>query len=357
MIGGRPQGAPLRGRATPPREGAARTIVVAVHEPLLDEISSASAQTKLRGLADRIVTPGRQDPWSVEELIEHLDDRVEGLVTSWGSPLIGPAVLAAAPRLAIVGHAAGTVKRLIDPAVWRAGIRVTHAAAALAEAVAEYTLTTILTSLRRIVQYNRQLHADGAWGDELPSQMSRSLRGKRVGLVGASRVGVRVIPLLRPFTDDIVVYDPYLSGQRARELGVRKLELHELLTSSDVVSLHAPILPETRHMIGAEQLALMPEGALLVNSARAWLVDQQALLEALRAGRIDAVLDVFDEEPLPASSPLRSLPNVILTPHVAGVAREPRAHQLEMIADEFERFFRGRPLRHEIRAPDLDRIA
>jgi phosphoglycerate dehydrogenase-like enzyme len=124
-----------------------------------------------------------------------------------------------------------------------------------------------------------------------------------------------------------------------------------------VVALHAPSLPETHHLIDARRLALLPDGAGLVNTARSWLVDEAALLAEVRTGRIDAALDVFDDEPLPTDHPLRGLPNVLLTPHHAAGTVEGRLRQGGIVVDEVERLLRGEGLRHAVTAADLERMA
>jgi phosphoglycerate dehydrogenase-like enzyme len=138
-----------------------------------------------------------------------------------------------------------------------------------------------------------------------------------------------------------MVYDPYLSEAGAAELGARKVELDELMSTADIVSVHAPSTPETEKMLGAAHFAAMKDGALFINSARTWVLDEDALIEELKTGRIRAVLDVFGKEPLPADSPLRDLPNVFLTPHVAGATQESRSRLVEAIARDMARFFAG----------------
>jgi phosphoglycerate dehydrogenase-like enzyme len=143
----------------------------------------------------------------------------------------------------------------------------------------------------------------------------------------------------------VLVYDPYLTDAGSHDLGVRRVSLEELFASSDIVSVHAPTIPETEGMIGERHFKSMQDGALFINTARAWIVDQTAMLKELRTGRIRAVLDVFDHEPLPADDPLRDLDNVFLTPHVSGHTTESRARLVEAIAADMERFFAGQPLR------------
>src|SRR5699024_2316724 len=149
------------------------------------------------------------------------------------------------------------------------------------------------------------------------------------------------IELLRPFDVSVLVYDPYLSQEEAERLGVQVVELDELARRSDLVSIHAPEIPQTRHMVDAAFLDAMPEGAVLVNTARGSLVDTEALLEQVRGGRLRAVLDVTDPEPLPAGHELYQLENVTLTPHVAGsLSMELRRLGRHALA-EVERFVAG----------------
>jgi phosphoglycerate dehydrogenase-like enzyme len=181
---------------------------------------------------------------------------------------------------------------------------------------------------------------------------------KRVGIVGASHVGRLVIEMLRPYSLDVVVYDPYLTESDAESLGVDvERDLRRLCASVDVLSLHAPDIPATRGMIGAAELAALPDNAVFINTARPALVDQEALLVELRAGRISAILDVTEPEPIPADHPLLALPNAFVTPHIAGSLGTELRRMSDLAIDEVERFVRGEPLLHPVAQSDLDRIA
>jgi phosphoglycerate dehydrogenase-like enzyme len=300
------------------------------------EVFTEAALARLADLG-RIVRADGTTTEIAADLPELLLD-ADVAITGWGAPPI-PAELFG-PRLRLVAHAAGSVKRLVPEAVVQRGVAVSHAAHVIADAVCEYALALILLGLRRPHEMDAALKAGTPWR-EAAHTGARTLAGRPVGVVGAGYVGRRVIALLRAFGADLRVYDPY-----ARDLPT--VDLDELFRRSEVVTLHAPITPETRHLIGAAHLAMLPDGALFVNVARSWLVDQDALLAELRRGRLWAALDVFDEEPLPADSPLRALPNALITPHQAGFTRDTYMRQgLEMV-EEVERFLRGEPLRHRI---------
>ena len=162
-----------------------------------------------------------------------------------------------------------------------------------------------------------------------------------IGIISASMVGRQVIKLLQPFDCDVMVYDPYLGEPAARELGVRLVSLEEMFATGDIVSVHAPSTDETKGMIGERHFKALQDGALFIQTARNWVLDSAALLAELQTGRIRAVLDVFDEEPLPGDDPLRDLDNVFLSPHVSGQTDESRARLVEAIAEDMKRFFDG----------------
>ncbi|MEV6967612.1 NAD(P)-dependent oxidoreductase, partial [Hamadaea sp. NPDC051192] len=164
------------------------------------------------------------------------------------------------------------------------------------------------------------------------------------------------VRLVRALGARVVVTDPYLGPAEAAELGVRVVPLDELLTGSRVVALHAPVLPETRGMLGVRELSLLQAGVVLVNTARSALVDMPALYRLVRTEHVDAALDVFDEEPLPVDHPLRGLPNVLLTPHEAGGTLEARRRAGEIVIGEITRFLGGRPLEHEVTPAALARM-
>lgn len=281
----------------------------------------------------------------------------EVLFTCWGAtPLTAP-VLAAAPRLRAVVHAAGSVKHHITDACWERGIAVTSAAGANALPVAEFTVAAILFAGKQVLRSARrygELRTGHDWLAELDGSGNY---GRTVGIVGASRIGRRVIGLLRPFDLDVLLYDPYVGPAEAARLGVRLSSLDELCARSSVVSVHAPQLPETRHLIGAAQLAAMPSGATLINTARGSLVDEDALLPELTSGRLHAVLDVTDPDLPAAGSPLYDLPNVLLTPHVAGSLGNELHRMADQALDELERFASGRPFADPVHGDALSRSA
>ncbi|MBX4959130.1 hydroxyacid dehydrogenase [Rhizobium lentis] len=301
------------------------------------------------------------------EPLQRLDDararrllsEAEILITGWGAPYVGPEILAAAPRLRLIVHAAGTVKGIIDETIFEAGIiTVSHSAEANAVPVAEFTLAAILFAGKRAFRFRDLYVADRNRDRTYPMQRQAiGNYGRTLGIVGASRIGRRVIELLKPFDYRLLLFDPMLDAAEAAGLGAEKVDLDELMRRADIVSLHAPSLPSTQHMIDARKLSLMKDGSTLINTARGILIDEAALLSELKTGRIDAVIDVTDPEIPEVGSAFYDLPNVFLTPHIAGAIGLERARLGEMAADEIERFTTGRPLLYQIRRENLENIA
>ncbi|MFC7261357.1 hydroxyacid dehydrogenase [Streptomyces lutosisoli] len=280
------------------------------------------------------------------------------LLTGWGCPLVDDAVLDAAPRLRAIVHAAGSVKHHLAPEVWQRGILVSSAASANALPVAQYTVGAILLAGKRAFRLARD-YARGQYKNRLAADTGNHERV--VGIVGASRTGRLVLELLAPHGFQLLVSDPTLDALGAAGLHpaaqVELVDLDDLLRRSDIVSLHAPALPETHHLLDDRRLALLRDGAVLINTARGQLIDTEALLRNCADGRIDAVLDVTDPEPLPAGHPLLSLPNVTVTPHVAGAMGTEIRRLGEFAVTEIERLTADEPLHGRIRADQLAQLA
>ncbi|MFJ4875121.1 hydroxyacid dehydrogenase [Streptomyces sp. NPDC088745] len=330
--------------------------LLAMAPGLADRLLTEEQRTRLARIADTdpyLVAHDLHSPAYAGALAE-----AEVLLTCWGAtPLTAP-VLERAPRLRAVVHAAGSVKHHVTQACWERNIVVSAAAGANALPVAEYTLAVILLAGKGVGRAARKYRElDGAPHDWRTELAACGNYRRTVGIVGASRIGRRVIELLRPFDVHVLLYDPYVSDAEAARLGVEPAGLGELCARSSVVSVHAPQLPETRHLIGAAELAAMPDGATLVNTARGALVDEEALLEQLRTGRLEAVLDVTDPELPPPGSPFYTLPNVLLTPHLAGSFGNELHRLAEHALDELARYGAGLPFVEPVRADGLGRSA
>lgn len=259
------------------------------------------------------------------------------------------------PRLAMFAYAAGTVKWQVTDALWDRGVLVTSAAAANAVPVAEYAAAAIVLANKGFVWLSA---AERDPGLEVPLDTTTlGNHHKRVGLVGASHVGRLTRELLRAHDLEVAFADPFLPAAEAAALDAHKMDLDELCSWCDVLSIHAPEVESTRGMIGAHQLSLLADGVTVVNTARGALVDTGALTAELVEGRLQAILDVTDPEPLPADSPLRRLPNVLLTPHVAGALGTETRRLTDLAVDEVARFAAGSTPLHPVTRGDIPRIA
>ena len=277
------------------------------------------------------------------------------LLGHWGCLVLDDAFLARAPRLRMLAYAAGTVRATVTDATFARGLRVTSGAAANAVPVAEYTVAAILWANKGAFTERERLR--GVELPDLPRRHPGGNWGKRIGVVGASHVGRLVVDLLRPYRCAVVVADPYLTDEEAATLGVARVDLDELLATSDVVTLHTPALPETAGMIGAAELKRMMDGATLINTARGSLVDHDALAAELRTGRITAVLDVTDPEPLPPDHPLLHLPTCVVTPHLAGSQGTELSRLADLVIEEVRRFAAGESPLHPVLPSDRGRVA
>lgn len=273
------------------------------------------------------------------------------LLTGWGSPRIDAAALELMPALRLVAHAAGTVKAHVDPVCWERGVQVTTAAAANAVPVVEFALAQIILAGKDVLGATHRYSAGLPRPAEAPVPVGNY--GRTVGIIGASTIGRGVLQRLRTFDLVRVVADPTITADEARQLGAELVGLDELMSLADVVSLHAPLLPSTVGMIGATQLACLKDGATFINTARGILVDHEALRRELATGRISAILDVSDPEPLGPHDPLFAMPNVQLTPHIAGSTGNELHRMTALALDEVENFAAGRPLRHPVLLTDL----
>jgi D-3-phosphoglycerate dehydrogenase / 2-oxoglutarate reductase len=269
----------------------------------------------------------------VEILVNHLAP-----VTGW--------LLDRCPELRLIAVSRGGPTN-IDMAAARArGVAVVNAPGRNASAVAEFTIGAILVETR-LIRVGHESLRQGVWRGDLyrADVTGDELCEMTVGIIGYGHIGTRVVRLLKPFGCRILVDDPYVPlSDQDRADGVEAADLKTLLDRADVVSLHARVTPETRGFLAAPQFARMKRGAYFINTARGPMVDYAALYEALVAGHLrGAMLETFWQEPPPPDAPLLRLPNVTLTPHIAGASLKTVRHAAAMIADEVGRYLRGEP--------------
>lgn len=313
-----------------------------------------------RTLADleetcQIVRPLRGDRVTEDEAARLLQD-ADIVITSWGSPNLSHRLLEKAPGLKLIAHAAGSVKGIVSDAVWDRGVRLVSSAAANAEEVAIFTTGLMSLGRKNAFRISQEFREGKDYRFE--SGRPHDLYRCRIGLVGAGHIGRKVARLIEGWEADVRFYDPFMSPQDAAALGASlEPDLDSLVKWADILSVHAPNLPETRHMLGAHNLPLMPDGSVLINTARGALIDEDALIRELETGRIYACLDVTSPEPPAPDSPLRTLPNVFLTPHIAGCMQEGIARMGALAVREIRSYIAGDPLTQEITRKMLAYIA
>jgi phosphoglycerate dehydrogenase-like enzyme len=281
--------------------------------------------------------------------------QAEILITGWGTPPLTDKIIQKAPNLKAIVHSAGSVKYLVPASAFERNIAVTNARHALARGVAETTLGLIITSAKMVFPLNQQVR-NGGWFTEPFSSWTKELYQITVGVIAASEVGKQLLKLLENFEVDRIVYDPYADEKTIESFGARKVGLNELCSTSDVIAVCAPSTPETFHMIGRKQFKQMKEGVRLINTARGALIDEEALSEQLREGKLYAMLDVTEPEPPAAESLLRRSPYVTLTPHIAGHAANGKKRQGRLVADEIEKFLADGRFAWQVSAESLKRM-
>jgi len=275
------------------------------------------------------------------------------IFSGWKGPKLDEAFFAAAPKLKAIFYGAGTMGYILTPAVWERGLVVTSALEANAIPVAEYTLATILFSLKHGWRLARMTRANRSHPDrnEVPG-----CYGSTVGLVSLGAIARRLLGLLRPFDLNVLAYDPFLAEEDAEVPGVEQVSLAAVFERADVVSLHTPSFPETRGMITGEHIASMKPGATFINTARGELVREEEMIEVLsRRPDLQAVLDVTVEEPPKPDSPLYTLENVVLTPHIAGSAGPECRRMGRYMVEELKRYLANQPLKYALKQESVMR--
>lgn len=325
-----------------------------MHQQAWEDVYSGSIS---REVAQRVDLPEvrlTRDNWR-----QHLDLLCEAeiIVSSWGGPIVDEEFLSLAPNFKLYLYGAGTIRGLMSAAAWERGVRITSACAANAVPVAEFTLSQILFCLKHGWKMSRRCMAgeSGLWS---VNKKVPGVYGSTIGIVSLGMIGRKVCEMLRPFDVNVVAYDPMAQTELFDELGVEQVSLETLFATSDVVSLHAPLLKETEGMIGGKLIASMKSDASFINTARGALVKEDELIDVMRA-RPDlmSVLDVTSPEPPENDSPLLTLPNVVLTPHLAGSMNGECRRMGRYMVEELDRYLDGKPLKWEIQEQSAGLVA
>jgi phosphoglycerate dehydrogenase-like enzyme len=294
--------------------------------------------------------------WSASELKSNRSvlKEVDLIFSGWGAPRLDAEFLAAAPKLNVVFYGAGAASGIITEAAWNRQVQATSAYAANAVPVAEYSLAIILFTLKHGFANARTVRELQSYPGHKPAP---GAYGSTVGLVSLGMIGRGLLKLLKPFDLHIVVCDPFVSEEESRDLGVKLVSLEELFRVSDVVSLHVPLLKETRGLITGAHIASMKQGATFLNTARGAVVREDELIDVLtRRTDLQAVLDVTDPEPPVKGSPFYTLDNVVLTPHIAGSRDNECRRMGRAMVDELNRYLAGEPLKWAV-TPELAKFS
>lgn len=284
------------------------------------------------------------------------DAGAEVLVSCWATPPLPPDLPVGGPgELQYVCHLAGSVKNLVPRVLIERGLKVTNWGGSVSRTVSECALLLILAALRRASAWTIAMHAEGAWKDKY-TVVTESLFGRTVGIHGFGAIARELVPLLRPFGVTISAYSPSVTDAIFARSGVRRAaSLEELFSENDVVVELAPSTAQNVHVVDEALLRRIRPGGVFVNVGRGDVVDEAALARVAEEGRIQVGLDVYEVEPLPADSPLRRLPNVMLLPHLGGPTKDRRRDCGKFGVENLRRYAEGAPLESEVTLEIYDR--
>ena len=328
-------------------------ICVLVNEEFRKRVFSEKYYDRLRKLGE-VKIYDKSDFSNVDYVI----DFVKGatiIVTSWDSPQIDELILDACPNLKGVIHGAGSVKPILSDMFIKRKIRITNSAVAIGEGVAESALGFAISASKGFYALSDDTKR-GLWQENI-KQKVKDFYDITIGVISGGYVGSHMVKLLKNFHVDVLMYDPILTSKQISDMGAKKVELNELMSMSDVISIHAPGIPATENMINARNLSLMKDGAILINTARGMIINEKDLIEELKKGRIFACIDVTNPEPPSRDNELRTLPNVVLTPHIAGTATNGLKRVALHVCEEAERLLSGQKMRAEVNLDNLSKIA
>ncbi len=309
---------------------------------IADAVSDAAIEVLKKGGVEAVKKTGMTEDQVCAEIGSY-----EGLIVR-SATKVTPKVIAAGKKLKIVGRAGAGVDNIDVPSAVKAGVIVENTPGGNTTSAGEHAIALMFALSRHIAFADRSMRA-GEWPKKGTTGVE--LTGKTLGLLGLGRVATVLAKVGRALDMTVLVYDPYVSDARAAEFGAKKVSLDELIPKADFISVHSPLTPETKNLIGPAQFAKMKKSARLINAARGGIVDEAALLDALKTGKIaGAGLDVFETEPLPADSPFRSLPNVVLTPHLGASTEEAQERVAVEIAEQFVAYFTKGEVRNAVTA-------
>ena len=292
----------------------------------------------------KIETQGPEWITPNNETMEKISD-AEVLVSHFAG--ISAKMIEDAKNLKLIGVMRSGVENVSMKQASAKGIKVVNAPGRVSEPVADFTVALILAETRNLVRESLN-YTKGVWPIfDVNDTANTALKNHTAGLIGFGMIGRKVAARLKPFGVNVLAFDPYCSKESAKEAGIELVSLEELLKQSDYVSMHARLSEDTKNLMGEKEFSLMKPTAIFINTARAGLVDEPALVKALQTKTIrSAALDVYSQEPLPEDHPLLKLENVTLTPHHAGATTDNQSNSTDIILEELERYFSGQALKN-----------
>jgi phosphoglycerate dehydrogenase-like enzyme len=300
----------------------------------------------------KVVWNDTESNWTSEELQDKLRD-MDVCICGWGSSEFNETSLRYADRLRIIAHTGGSASNFITKALFEKGIKVVSGNWFFAQSLAEGTLAYMLSSLRDIPYYNKEVH-EGRWRSDY--YYNEGILDQTIGLIGFGMTAQILVSMLKPFNVKIKVYSEHKTDEIYKEFGVERASLEEIITTCKIVSIHMAQREDTYHIINRELLKKIPNGSILINTSRGTLIDEEALADELSTGRFKAALDVYEIEPLPKESKLRGLANVILIPHMGGPTIDRRKSCTHGILDDIERFYKGNKFLYELNMEYISRM-
>ena len=298
---------------------------------------------KLEEVGDVTWNESESKHFTKEELRDQLKD-IDIVITGWGTAILDEEVLSRANKLRLVAHTGGSVRPYVTDAVYDKGIRVISGNNVFAESVAESVIAYALASLRDIPRFSNDLK-QGIWPNGF---YNKGLLDKKIGIVGYGMIAKMTVEMLKPFHPEIKVFSRHIDQEELDRHGMKKADLKEIFSTCDIVSIHSGNTPENYQLVNEELLNLMPEGSLLINTARGAIIDEEALCRVLAQGKIHAFLDVYEVEPLPLGHKLMELDNVILMPHMGGPTVDRRLIVTKSVIEDMKQFLAGKPMNCEI---------
>ena len=309
----------------------------------------AMAELSMVGNVKRNIT---DKDLGADELVKEAYD-ADVIVCTWGSIMFTKEVIDRLPNLKMIAYGGGSMANVVDEYAFQRGIKVLTGNYIFAQSVAEGCLAYTLCALRELERFMRQVR-EGGWNE---NWTNRGLFGKKIGIVGFGEIAKNFVEMLKPFDMEILINSGHMTEDEAAGYGARKASREEIFETCDIVSLHIALNEKTKGSITRELMEKLQPHALLVNTARGEVVDEEAMEELLAQGRFNAAIDVFSQEPLPANSKLRKLPNAMLIPHMGGPTIDMREYIICSFAKDIKAFADGKPLKNEIGVQAVARMS